>query len=51
MQLTNGVVLLLFVVAIILFFWGSLKALKTQKKVYLWAMVPVGLLILAMFFI
>lgn len=49
MQLTNGIVLLLFVIAIVLFFWGTLKAMKTQKKVYLWAMVPMGLLIVAMF--
>lgn len=51
MQLTNGVVLLLFIVAIVLFFWGSIKAMKTQKKAYLWAMVPMGLFIAGMFLI
>ncbi|MGC9351210.1 MAG: hypothetical protein ACP5D3_04415 [Sulfurovum sp.] len=49
MQLTNGIVLLLFIFAILLFFWGTLKAMKTQKKVYLLAMLPMGLLIVAMF--
>lgn len=49
MQLTNGMVLLMFIVAVVLFFWGSWKAMKTQKKIYLWAMVPMGLLIVGMF--
>jgi hypothetical protein len=49
MQLSNGIVLLMFIIAIVLFFWGTLKAMKTQKKVYLLAMVPMGLLIMAMF--
>lgn len=47
--MTNGMVLLLFLVAIVLFFWGTIKAMRTQKKVYLLGMVPMGLLILAMF--
>jgi hypothetical protein len=51
MQLTNGLLLLIFLVATILFFWGSIKAMKTQKKVYLLAMIPMGVLILAMFLI
>lgn len=51
MHLNNGLVLLVFVLAIVLFFWGSVKAMKTQKKIYLLAMIPMGLLILAMFLI
>jgi hypothetical protein len=49
MQLSNGLLLLTFIVSIVLFFWGSIKAMKTQKKVYLFAMIPMGILILAMF--
>ena len=51
MTLTNGMLLLIFFVAIMLFFWGTLKAMKSQKKVYLLAMVPLGILIVAMFVI
>jgi len=47
--MTNGILILLFLVAVALFFWGSLKALKTQQKRYLLAMVPMGLLIAGMF--
>jgi hypothetical protein len=49
MPLSNGLLLLIFFVSIILFFWGSIKAMKTQKKIYLLAMIPMGILILAMF--
>jgi hypothetical protein len=48
-HLTNGTLLLIFLVSVVLFFWGSFKALKTQKKHYLLAMVPMGLLIVGMF--
>lgn len=51
MQLTNGMLLLLFIIAVVLFFWGSIKAMKTQKKVYLLAMLPMALLIAGLFFI
>lgn len=51
MPLTNGTLLIIFLVATLLFFWGSFKALKTQKKRYLLAMIPMGVLIVAMFFI
>ena len=29
-----------FFVTVSLFFWGVYKALKTQKAIYMWAMVP-----------
>ena len=49
MQLSNGLLLLIFLVSMILFFWGSIKAMKTQKKIYLLAMIPMGLLIIGLF--
>jgi len=49
MPLTNGTLLIIFLVATLLFFWGSFKAMKTQQKRYLLAMVPMGLLIAGMF--
>ncbi len=51
MHLSNGMMLLVFLIAILLFFWGSIKAMKTQKKIYLTAMIPMGFLILWMFLI
>ncbi len=33
------------------FFWGVYKAVKTQKKIYVFAMMPFVLLLLGMFFI
>jgi hypothetical protein len=38
-----------FIVAIGLFFWGIYKALKTQKTLYMLALLPFILLIGAMF--
>ncbi|MBD3790297.1 MAG: hypothetical protein IE885_08065 [Campylobacterales bacterium] len=49
MQLTNGTVLLLFFVATALFFWGVSKAVRTQKKIYLLAMLPFFLGMIGMF--
>ena len=40
-----------FIVAIGLFFWGVYKALKTQKTVYMFALLPFTLLLIGMFFI
>ena len=40
-----------FIVAIGLFFWGIYKALKTQKTLYMLALIPFLLLIIGMFFI
>ena len=49
--MTNSVVLILFIISVILFFWGVHKAAKTQKKIYLLAFTPFILLIIGMFFI
>ena len=49
--MTNGMMLLMSVIAIVLFFWGSWKAMKTQRKIYLLAMAPMGILIAVMFLI
>jgi len=40
-----------FIVAIGLFFWGIYKAVKTQKTVYMLALLPFTLLLVGMFFI
>lgn len=45
------VALVLFLFIIGLFFWGVHKAIKTQKKVYIFAMMPFVLLLVGMFFI
>ena len=41
--------LLIFIVTIILFFWGTYKALKSQKSLYMLAMLPFLLMITVMF--
>jgi hypothetical protein len=41
----------LFLVVIVLFFWGIYKAMKTQKRVYTLALLPFVGLIAWMFFI
>ncbi len=43
--------LTLFIVTVGLFFWGVYKAVKTQKTVYAWALLPFILLMIGMFFI
>lgn len=48
MSLSNGVILLFFIIALVLFFWGSFKAAKTQNTHYLWAMIPVFVFIAMM---
>ena len=45
------VALTLFIVIIVLFFWGVYKTVKTQKKIYTLAMLPFILLMFGMFFI
>ena len=49
--MSNALILALFVFAIVLFFWGIYKAIKTQKTIYALAMLPFVLLLLAMFLI
>jgi len=43
--------LVLLFIIIGLFFWGIAKAVKTQKKIYIFAMMPFILLLVGMFFI
>jgi len=51
-QSTLGYIYLsLFVITVGLFFWGIYKAVKTQKTVYAWALLPFILLMVGMFFI
>ena len=45
------VALILFLGIVGLFFWGVFKAVKTQKKVYIFAMLPFMLLLTVMFLI
>jgi hypothetical protein len=40
-----------FFVAVSLFFWGVYKALKTQKAIYMWAMMPFFIYIIGIFFV
>jgi len=50
-KIPPSVAIILFLVIIGLFFWGIFKALKTQKKVYIFAMMPFIFLLAGMFFI
>jgi hypothetical protein len=43
--------LVLFLLVLLLFFWGVYKAVKTQKTLYTLAMLPFVLLLVLMFFI
>lgn len=47
--MNNLTLLIVFLVAIILFFWGIVKTIKTQKKIYIFAMLPFFLLMVGMF--
>jgi len=47
--MNNGLLILLFVVAILLFFWGVYKAVKTQENKYMWALAPFMVLMLLLF--
>lgn len=49
--MSNALILALFLLGIVLFFWGIYKAIKTQKTIYTLAMLPFILLLVAMFFI
>lgn len=40
-----------FIIIVGLFFWGVYKAVKTQKTIYVLAMLPFVLLLVGMFFI
>ena len=49
--MTNALILAIFILDIVLFFWGIYKAIKTQKTIYVLAMLPFVLSLVAMFFI
>jgi len=49
-QIPPFLALILFIVIIGLFFWGVYKTVKTQKKIYLFAMFPFVLLLSVMFY-
>jgi len=40
-----------FFVTALLFFWSVYKALKTQRAVYMWGMVPFFAYIIGIFFV
>ncbi len=44
-------ILVIFLTTLILFFWGVYKAVKTQKTLYAWAMLPFFLAMGGMFLI
>ncbi len=48
-MISNGMLLLIFLITIVLFFWGTYKALKTQKSLYMLAMLPFLVMITIMF--
>jgi len=47
--MTNSVVLFALLFAIVLFFWGLYKTLKTQNSLYALAMLPFFMMVAAMF--
>ena len=51
MEISPYVALSGFIIIVGLFFWGVYKAVKTQKTIYVLAMLPFVLLLVGMFFI
>ena len=49
--MNNLMLITIFFVTLVLFFWGVWKAVKTQKTVYMLAMVPFFMLMVGIFFI
>jgi len=49
--MNNLTLILIFLVTLVLFFWGVFKAVKTQKVTYMLAMVPFFMLMIGIFFI
>jgi hypothetical protein len=49
--MNNLTLILIFLVTLVLFFWGVWKALKTQRTVYMLAMVPFFGLMVGIFFL
>jgi hypothetical protein len=48
-MMSNASILGFFIIAMVSFFWGTYKAMKTQETRYLLATIPFILLILGMF--
>lgn len=49
--MNNLTLILIFLITLILFFWGVWRALKTQKVVYMAAMIPFFGLMIGIFFL
>ena len=49
--MNNLTLIVIFLVTLVLFFWGVYKALRTQRVVYMLAMIPFFGLMVGLFFI
>jgi len=49
--MNNLMIILIFLVTLVLFFWGVWKTLKSQRKVYMLAMIPFFGLMIGIFFL
>jgi len=49
--MNNLTVILVFLVTVTLFFWGVYRAIKTQRVIYMLAMVPFFMVMIGMFFL
>ncbi len=49
--MTDTLLIAVFFITLVLFFWGVWKALRTQKVVYMLAMVPFFGLMIGIFFL
>jgi len=47
----NLTLIVIFLVTLVLFFWGVWKALRTQRVIYMVAMVPFFALMVGIFFL
>jgi len=48
---TLAILFFVFILVVIVFFWGIVKTTKTQNKMYLWALLPFILFCIGIFFI
>jgi len=51
MSETLAILFFVFILVLIVFFWGIIKTTKTQNKMYLWALLPFLLFCIGIFFI
>ncbi len=49
--MNNLTLIVIFLVTLVLFFWGVFKALRTQRVVYMTAMIPFFALMIGIFFL